>query len=139
MRLRRCVDFRKLNATTIADTYPLPRMDNLLTEAKSMACMPTIDIKSGYQQVKVHEAHQDKTAFICPFGTYKYLRITFGLRNSSATFQRLIDKFRSDLKNVFALSYLEDIIILSETFDQHINDLQIVFERLSLFKLHANR
>ncbi|GBM43638.1 Retrovirus-related Pol polyprotein from transposon 17.6 [Araneus ventricosus] len=63
----------------------------------------------------------------------------FGLRNAPATFQRLIDRFRAGLKNVFALSYLDDIIILSETFDQHITDLQIVFERLSLFKLHANR
>ncbi|GBN46857.1 Retrovirus-related Pol polyprotein from transposon opus, partial [Araneus ventricosus] len=138
-RMRLCVDFRKLNATTIADTYPLPRMDDLLTEAKSTAYMSTLDLKSGYHQIKVHEADQDKTAFICPFGTYKYLRMPFGLRNAPATFQRLIDRFRAGLKNVFALSYLDDIIILSETFDQHINDLQIVFERLSLFKLHANR
>ncbi|GBM20387.1 Retrovirus-related Pol polyprotein from transposon 17.6 [Araneus ventricosus] len=96
--------------------------------------MSTIDLKSGYHQVKVHEADQDKTAFI-----HKYLRMPFGLRNAPATFQRLIDKFRAGLKNVFALSYLDYIIILSETFDQHINDLQIVFERLSLFKLHAKR
>ncbi|GBN20563.1 Retrovirus-related Pol polyprotein from transposon 17.6 [Araneus ventricosus] len=137
--MRLCVDFRKLNATTIADTYPLPRMDDLLTEAKSTAYMSTLDLKSGYHQIKVHEADQDKTAFICPFGTYKYLRMPFGLRNAPTTFQRLIDKFRAGLKNVFALSYLDDIIILSETFDQHITDLQIVFERLSLFKLHANR
>ncbi|GBM10103.1 Retrovirus-related Pol polyprotein from transposon 17.6 [Araneus ventricosus] len=137
--MRLCVDFRKLNATTIADTYPLPRMDDLLTEAKSTAYMSTLDLKSGYHQIKVHEADQDKTAFICPFGTYKYLRMPFGLRNAPATFQRLIDKFRAGLKNVFALSYLDDIIILSDTFDQHINDLQTVFERLSLFKLHANR
>ncbi|GBM35753.1 Retrovirus-related Pol polyprotein from transposon 17.6 [Araneus ventricosus] len=137
--MRLCVDFRKLNATTIADTYPLPRMDDLLTEAESTAYMSTLDLKSGYHQIKVHEADQDKTAFICPFGTYKYLRMPFGLRNAPATFQRLIDRFRAGLKNVFALSYLDDIIILSETFDQHINDLQIVFERLSLFKLHANR
>ncbi|GBN33923.1 Retrovirus-related Pol polyprotein from transposon opus, partial [Araneus ventricosus] len=137
--MRLCVDFRKLNATTIADTYPLPRMDDLLTEAKSTAYMSTLDLKSGYHQIKVHEADQDKTAFICPFGTYKYLRMPFGLRNAPATFQRLVDKFRAGLKNVFALSYLDDIIILSETFDQHITDLQIVFERLSLFKLHANR
>ncbi|GBN33683.1 Transposon Ty3-I Gag-Pol polyprotein [Araneus ventricosus] len=137
--MRLCVDFRKLNATTIADTYPLPRMDDLLTEAKSTAYMSTLDLKSGYHQIKVHGADQDKTAFICPFGTYKYLCMPFGLRNAPATFQRLIDKFRAGLKNVFALSYLDDIIILSETFDQHINDLQIVFERLSLFKLHDNR
>ncbi|GBM00599.1 Retrovirus-related Pol polyprotein from transposon 17.6 [Araneus ventricosus] len=63
----------------------------------------------------------------------------FGLRNAPATFQRLIDKFRAFLKNVFALSYLDDFIILLETFDQHISDLQTVFERLSLFKLHSNR
>ncbi|GBL79856.1 Transposon Tf2-6 polyprotein [Araneus ventricosus] len=137
--MRLCVDFRKLNATTIADTYPLPRIDDLLTEAKSTAYMSTLDLKSGYHQIKVHEADQDKTAFICLFGTYKYLRMPFGLRNAPATFQRLIDKFRAGLKNDFALSYLDDIIILSETFDQHINDLQIVFERLALFKLHANR
>ncbi|GBN67128.1 Retrovirus-related Pol polyprotein from transposon 297 [Araneus ventricosus] len=75
--MRLCVDFRKLNATTIADTYPLPRMDDLLTEAKSTAYMSTLDLKSGYHQIKVHEADQDKTAFICPFGTYKYLRMPF--------------------------------------------------------------
>ncbi|GBL99605.1 Retrovirus-related Pol polyprotein from transposon opus [Araneus ventricosus] len=137
--MRLCVDFRKLNATTISHTYPLPRMDDLLTEAKSTAYMSNLDLKSGYHQIKVHEADQDKTAFICPFGTYKNLRMPFGLRNAPATFQRLIDKFRAGLKNVFALSYLDDIIILSETFDQHINDLQFVFERLSLFKLQANR
>ncbi|GBM53790.1 Retrovirus-related Pol polyprotein from transposon opus [Araneus ventricosus] len=95
-----CVDFRKLNATTIADTYPLPRMDDLLTEAKSTAYMSTLDLKSGYHQIKVHEADQDKAAFICPFGTYKYLRMPFGLRNAPATFQSLIDKFRAGLKNV---------------------------------------
>ncbi|GBL76412.1 Retrovirus-related Pol polyprotein from transposon 17.6 [Araneus ventricosus] len=130
--MRLCNDFGKLKATTIADTYPLPRMEDLLTEAKSTAYMSTID-------VKVHEADQDKTAFICPFGTYKYLRMPFGLRNAPTKFQRLIDKFRAGLKNVFALSYLDDIIILSEIFDQHINDLQIVSEIFSLFKLHANR
>ncbi|GBM53806.1 Retrovirus-related Pol polyprotein from transposon 17.6 [Araneus ventricosus] len=102
--MRLCVDFRKLNATTIADTYPLPRMDDLLTEAKSTAYMSTLDLKSGYHQIKVHEADQDKTAFICQFGTYKYLRMPFGLRNAPATFQRLMDKFRAGLKNVTGLT-----------------------------------
>ncbi|GFT77331.1 retrovirus-related Pol polyprotein from transposon 17.6 [Trichonephila clavipes] len=63
----------------------------------------------------------------------------FGLRNAPATFQILIDKFRSGLKDVFALSYLDDIIGLSETFEKHVGDLEKVFERLSIFKLHANR
>ncbi|GFU95179.1 retrovirus-related Pol polyprotein from transposon 17.6 [Trichonephila clavipes] len=64
----------------------------------------------------------------------------FGLRNAPATFQRLIGKFRSGLKDVFALSYLDDIIVLSETFEKHLEVLEKVFEkRLSIFKLHANR
>ncbi|GBM95588.1 Transposon Tf2-9 polyprotein, partial [Araneus ventricosus] len=137
--IRLCIDYRKLNATTIPDTYPLPRMDDLLNEAKSTKFMSTIDLKAGYHQVKVYEADQEKTAFICPFGTYKFLRMPFGLRNAPATFQRLIDKFRSGLKDVFALSYLDDIIVLSENFDKHLSDLRQVFERLSLFKLTANR
>ncbi|GBN09022.1 Transposon Tf2-6 polyprotein [Araneus ventricosus] len=137
--IRLCIDYGKLNATTIPNTYPLPRMDDLLNEAKSTKFMSTIDLKAGYHQVKVYEADQEKTAFIYPFGTYKFLRMPFGLRNAPATFQRLIDKFRSGLKDVFALSYLDDIIVLSENFDKHLADLRQVFERLSLFKLTANR
>ncbi|GFX46539.1 retrovirus-related Pol polyprotein from transposon 17.6 [Trichonephila clavipes] len=87
----------------------------------------------------VADIDQDKTAFICPFGTYRYLLMPFGLRKAPATFQRLIDKFRSGLKDVFALSHLDDIIVLSEAFEKHLEDLKNVFERPSIFKLHANR
>ncbi|GFU87870.1 retrovirus-related Pol polyprotein from transposon 17.6 [Trichonephila clavipes] len=138
-KVRLCVDYRKLNSVTKGDAYPLPRMDDLLNEATLTSFMSTIDLQSGYHQVKVADVDQDKTAFVCPFGTYRYLRMPFGLRNAPATFQRLIDKFRSGLKDVFALSYLDDIIVLSETFEKHLEDLEKVFERLSIFKLHANR
>ncbi|GFW46998.1 retrovirus-related Pol polyprotein from transposon 297 [Trichonephila clavipes] len=94
-------------------------MDDLMNEATPTSFMSTIDLQSGYHQVKAADVDQDKTAFICPFGTYCYLRMSFGLRNTTATFQRLIDKFRSGLKNVFALSYLDDIIVLSEAFEKH--------------------
>ncbi|GFV96294.1 retrovirus-related Pol polyprotein from transposon 17.6 [Trichonephila clavipes] len=133
------VDYRKLNSVTKVDAYPLPRMDDLLNEATPTSFMSTIDLQSGYHQVKVADVYQDKTAFVCPFGTYRYLRMPFGLRNAPATFQRLIDKFRSGLKDVFTLSYLDDIIVLSKTFEKHLEDLEKVFERLSIFKLHANR
>ncbi|GFS91746.1 retrovirus-related Pol polyprotein from transposon 297 [Trichonephila clavipes] len=138
-KVRLCVDYRKLNSVTKVDAYPLPRMDDLLNEATPTSFMSTIDLQSGYHQLKVADVDQDKTAFVCPFGTYRYLRMPFGLRNAPATFQRLIDKFRSGLKDVFALSYLDDIIVLSETFEKHLEDLEKVFERLSIFKLHANR
>ncbi|GFW81336.1 retrovirus-related Pol polyprotein from transposon 17.6 [Trichonephila clavipes] len=138
-KVRLCVDYRKLNLVTKVDAYPLPRMDDLLNEATPTSFMSTIDLQSGYHQVKVADVDQGQTAFVCPFGTYRYLRMPFGLRNAPATFQRLIDKFRSGLKDVFALSYLDDIIVLSETFEKHLKDLEIFFERLFIFKLHANR
>ncbi|GFT81021.1 retrovirus-related Pol polyprotein from transposon 297 [Trichonephila clavipes] len=134
-----CIDYQKLDAQTVPDSYPLPRMDDLLNEAKSTPYMSTIDFRSGYHQVKVAAEDQDKTAFTCPFGVYKFTRMPFGLRNAPATFQRLIDKFRSGLNNVLALSYLGDIIILSPAFQKHLSDLEQVFKCLSLFKLNANR
>ncbi|GFW07434.1 retrovirus-related Pol polyprotein from transposon 297 [Trichonephila clavipes] len=137
--MRPCIDYRKLNAQTVPDSYPLPRMDDLLNETKPTPYMSTIDLRSGYHQVKVAEEDQDKTAFTCPFGIYKFTRMPFGLRNVPAIFQRLIDKFRLGLNNVLALSYLEDIIILSPTFQKHLSDLEQVFKRLSLFKFNANR
>ncbi|GFW73101.1 retrovirus-related Pol polyprotein from transposon 297 [Trichonephila clavipes] len=137
--VRLCIDYRKLNAITIPDKYPLPLMDVLLHDAKSTAFMSTLDLKSGYHQVEVNPADQDKTAFVCPFGTFRYKRMPFGLRNAPATFQRLMDQFRNGLPNVNILVYLDDIVVLSETFEQHIEDLRMVFDRLKKFKLCANR
>ncbi|GFT92138.1 retrovirus-related Pol polyprotein from transposon 17.6 [Trichonephila clavipes] len=137
--VRLCIDYRKLNAITIPDKYPLPLMDVLLHDAKSTAFMSTLDLKSGYHQVKINPADQDKTAFVCPFGTFRYKRMPFGLRNAPATFQRLMDQFRNGLPNVNTLVYLDDIVVLSETFEQRIEDLRMVFDRLKKFKLCAKR
>ncbi|GFX62317.1 retrovirus-related Pol polyprotein from transposon 17.6 [Trichonephila clavipes] len=90
---RLCIDYRKLNEITVADTYPLPRMDDLLHQAKLTPFMSTLDLRAGYHQVKVHVEDQDKTAFVCPFGTYHYLRMPYDLRNAPATFQRLMNHF----------------------------------------------
>ncbi|GFV32294.1 transposon Tf2-9 polyprotein [Trichonephila clavipes] len=68
---------KKLNEITVADTYPLPRMDDLLHQAKLTPFMSTLDLRAGYHQVKVHVEDQDKTAFVCPFGTYRFLRMPY--------------------------------------------------------------
>lgn len=136
---RLCVDYRKLNSMTETDTYPLPRIDDLLQTARHTQFMSTIDLKSGYHQVGVAIKDRDKTAFTCPFGTYRFLRMPFGLKNAPATFQRLIDKFKNGLQDMTILSYLDDIIILSQTFEEHIENLRKVFQRLREFKLQANR
>ncbi|GFW47035.1 retrovirus-related Pol polyprotein from transposon 17.6 [Trichonephila clavipes] len=136
---RLCIDYRKLNEITVADTYPLPKRDYLLHQAKLTPFMSTLDLRAGYHQVKVHVEDQDKTAFVCPFGTYRYLRMPYGLRNAPATFQRLMNRFFNGLEDILALPYLDDIIVLSETFEKHMFDLNAIFERLLLFKLKANR
>ncbi|GFY34334.1 retrovirus-related Pol polyprotein from transposon 17.6 [Trichonephila clavipes] len=136
---RLCIDYRKLNEITVADTYPLPRMDDLLHQAKLTPFMSTLDLRAGYHQVKVHVEDQDKTAFVCPFVTYRFLRMPYGLRNAPATFQRLMDRFCNGLEDILALPYLDDIIVLSETFEKHMFDLKTIFERLLHFKLKANR
>ncbi|GFX64885.1 transposon Tf2-9 polyprotein [Trichonephila clavipes] len=101
-------------------------MDDLLNEAIPTSFMSTIDLQSDYHQVKVADVDQDKTAFICLLGlTAIYVcPSAYGMPD---TFQRLIDKFRSGLKDVFALSYLDDMIVLSETFEKHLEDLEKAF------------
>ncbi|GFU16318.1 retrovirus-related Pol polyprotein from transposon 17.6 [Trichonephila clavipes] len=101
--------------------------------------MSTLDLRAGYHQFKVHVEDQDKTAFVCPFGTYRFLRMPYGLRNAPATFQRLMNRFCNGLEDILALPYLDDIIVLSETFEKHMFDLKTIFERLLHFKLKANR
>ena len=116
-KTRLCIDYRKINAITKTDKYPLPRIDDLLHEAKH----------NPYHQIEVNPADRDKTAFICTFGTYRFRKMPFGLKNAPATFKRMIDNFRNSLKDILVLSYLDDIIVLSETFKSHLNDLDAVF------------
>ena len=134
-----CVDYRRLNAITITDTYPLPRIDDLLHAAKTTPFMSTIDLKSGYWQIKIAEADKLKTAFTTPFGIFIFNRMPFGLKNAPATFQRLIDKFRAGLPNILILAYLDDIIICSKDFQSHLIEIKATFERLAEFGFRLNR
>lgn len=139
-QVRFCVDFRKLNAVTKTDVYPLPLIDELVQSTKRNCVMSTLDLKSGFWQVPMRESDRDKTAFLTPFGTYRFKRMPFGLKNAPSTFQRLIDRFRSgaSLKNITLLAYMDDLLVISEGFDQHIADLRAVFDRLRMYNLCAN-
>lgn len=137
--VRICVDYRRLNAITKTDPYPMPRIDELIDLVKRTLYMSTIDLRSGYWQVSVNPTDGDKTAIITPFGTFRFKRMPFGLKNSGATFQRLMDRFRRGLKDIVVIVYLDDIIVISTSFEEHIKDLQQVFNRLREFKLRAKR
>ncbi|GBN27645.1 Transposon Ty3-G Gag-Pol polyprotein [Araneus ventricosus] len=111
-------------------------MDGLPQSAKHTTFMSTIDLKSGYHQITVHPADRDKNAFVYPFGTFRFKRMPFGLRNGPTTFERLIDMFS---RNLTAMAYLHNIIVLSPTFGQHLLDLETAFLKLKDYKLLANR
>lgn len=136
--IRVCVDYRKLNAVTVPDRHPLPRIDDLLHAAKGTKYVTTLDLQSGYYQVEVAPEDRDKTCLITPFGTFRFKRMPFGLRNAPATFQRLINRFKSGIPEICILAYLDDIIVCSETFEKHVDDLDKVFQRLEKFKLRLN-
>lgn len=134
-----CMRRLKLNAVTIPDIYPLPSIDDLLHDAKPTPFMSALDLKAGYWQVPVREEDQEKTAFISPFGIYKFTRMPFGLRNAPATFQRLIDRFRVSLDHIKLLAYLDDLIVLSSDFKGHLSDLRSLFIKMREFNLTANK
>lgn len=101
--------------------------------------MSTLDLRSGYWQLKVKESDREKTAFVTPFGMYQFKRMPFGLRNAPATFQRLMDRFKNTIPEVPLLAHLDDIIILSDSFNQHMVHLASTFNNLQKFGLRAHR
>ena len=130
-----CVDFRQLNAATVKEAHPLPRLDDLLDALHGARWFPTLDLKSGYWQVPIMERDKEKTAFRTSSGQlYEFNQVPFGLCNAPATFSRLMDRVLSGLHWETCLFYLDDIIVFYSTWEEHLVRLQQVFERLR----HAN-
>ncbi|PIK44339.1 hypothetical protein BSL78_18812 [Apostichopus japonicus] len=128
--LRLCVDYRKLNMKTIKDAYPIPRIDESIDALHGTKWFSTIDLLSGYHQVAMEEADKHKTSFTTPFGLYEYNRMPFGLSNAPGTFQRLMQACLHDQFFTSVLCYLDDILVFSKSFDDHLVNLQRVFDRL---------
>ena len=118
--LRFCVDYRRLNAITVPDTYPLPRMDECIDSLGAAVVFTTLDCNSGYWQIPVAPTDREKTAFTSHFGVYQFRRLPFGLRNAPGTFQRAIDIILSGIKWKTCLVYLDDVIIFSSSRDVHL-------------------
>lgn len=128
--LRLCVDYRRLNAKTRKDAYPLPRIDESLDALGGARYFSAIDLASAYNQVEVHPDDRQKTAFTTPMGLFEYNRMPFGLCNAPASFQRLMQTiFREDLLQIL-LVYLDDIIVYSDSIADHLKRLERVFQKL---------
>lgn len=134
--VRFCVDYRKLNAITKKDVYPLPRIDDALAIFNRMRFFSTLDLISGYWQVKMAVKDREKTAFITHEGLFEFNVMPFGLCNAPATFQRMMDMVLAGLKWKSCLVYLDDIVIFSSTFEEHMKYLEEVFMRLEEHNLY---
>ena len=135
---RFCVDYRKLNSVTKKDCYPIPRIDETLDKLGKASIFTTIDLKSGYWQVKLAEKDKEKTAFSTRSGHYQFTVMPFGLCNAPATFQRLMDLVLNEYRFQFCLVYLDDIIIYSHNFEDHMKHLECVFQQLNKAGLTLN-
>jgi hypothetical protein len=128
--IRFCIDYRRLNNVTKKDAYPLPRIDDTLESLSGATCFSTIDLAAGYWQVEMTEEDKAKTAFVSHVGLFQFTKMPFGLCNAPSTFQRLMESVLAGLTWEERLVYLDDIIIYARNFNEHLERLKHVFERL---------
>ena len=131
--LRFCIDFRRLNAKTKKDSHPLPRGPETMESLVGARYFSTVDLKSGFWQIKMAEESRQYTAFtVGSLGIYEFLRMPYGLCNTPATFQRLMQKCLGELNLQYALIYLDDVIMYSHMPEDHLKWLQAVLDRFAL-------
>jgi len=129
--LRFCVDYRKLNAVSIKDSYPLPRIDDSLDALAGAKCFSTLDLASGYWQVGMTEEAQQKSAFVTQSGLYQFKCMPFGLCNAPSTFERLMEQVLAGLQWQICLVYLDDVIVYSQNFAEHVERLEVILRKIS--------
>jgi hypothetical protein len=126
---RVCIDYRKLNTTTRKDHFPLPFIDQMVERLARHEYYCFLDGYSGYNQVPVDPEDQEKTTFTCPFGTFAYRRMPFGLCNAPATFQRCMISIFSDMVERFLEIFMDDFSVFGSTFEECLHHLTLVLVR----------
>ena len=127
--VRLCVDYRKLNQLAKFDAYPMPRTEEVLDRIGPATVITTLDLVKGYWQIPLAPESKEMTAFTTPFGLFEFEVMPFGLHNAPATFQRLMNYILQGCEG-FAGAYLDDVIIYSRSWDEHLDHLREVFQRL---------
>ena len=133
---RMCTDFRKLNSVTKTDTFPIPRIDDCIDKVGKAKYVTKIDLLKVFYQVPLTERAMELSAFVTPSGLYQYKVMAFGMKNSPATFQRLINSVTSGIDGCDA--YIDDAIIYSDTWEEHLSTIRQFYDRLSEAKLTIN-
>lgn len=129
--LRFCVDYRKLNAITKKNRYPIPLIAETIARLSKAKWITKIDIRHAFNRIRMHsEKDEDLTTFRTKYGTYKYLVMPFGLTNGPSTFQNFMNDTLMDFLDNFVVAYLDDILVYSENEKDHIKHVKMVLQRL---------
>jgi len=135
---RICIDYRKLNSATRKDHFPLPFIDQMLERLAGYEYYCFLDGYSGYNQIPIAPEDQEKTTFTCPFGTFAFRRMPFGLCNAPATFQRCMVSIFSDMVDNFMEIFMDDFSVFGPTFANCLNHLELVLVRCKEKNLTLN-
>ena len=135
--LRMCVDYRALNKVTIKNKYPIPLAAELFDRLAKARYFTKLDLRSGYWQVRVAEGDEAKTTCVTRYGSYEFLIISFGLTNAPTTFCNLMNDVLFDYLDAFVIVYLDDIVVYSQTLNEHEMHLRKVCQRLREHKLYV--
>ena len=134
-KFRLVIDYRKLNASTIEDKYPLPRIEEILDNLGKCTYFSTLDLAQGFYQIQMSENSIEKTAFTVNHGHFEYVRMPFGLKNAPSTFQRVMDNIFREYLGKFVMVYMDDIVIFSKSLHDHLLHLKQIFEKLRQYNL----
>jgi len=129
--LRFCVDYRQLNQQTVKDSWPLPGIDVCFDAIGGATFLSTADLRFGFRQTAMDPQDADKTAFVTRKGLYRFQVLSFGLANAPSMFQRIMDFVLAGLTWECCLVFVDNILVFSSTFDEHVERLGRVFDRLS--------
>ena len=128
--VRLCIDFRKVNQVAKVDSYPLPRIEDLIDKMGQAKYITTMDLSRGYWQIPLTKDSKEKTAFVTPFGLWQFVTMPFGLADAQATCQRLVDtKLIRGIED-FAAAYVDDLTVFSATWEEHLLHLREMLKRL---------
>ena len=137
-KVKMCIDYRNLNRASPKDDFPLPHIDVLVDNTAQFSVFSFMDGFSGYNQIRMAQEDMEKTTFITPWGTFCYKVMPFGLKNVGATYQRAMITLFHDMIHKEIEVYVDDMIAKSQTEEEHLVNLEKLFERLRKFKLRLN-
>jgi hypothetical protein len=134
---RMCIDYRALNEVMIKNKYPLPRIEDLFDQLRGASVFSKIDLRSGYHQLWIRPSDISKTAFITKYGLYEFTAISFGLTNAPNFFMNLMNSVFMDYLDKFVVVFIDDILIYSQSEEEHVDHLRMVLQRLREHQLYA--